>query len=76
MKYLVYQNADFAGGETPMEHAARLDNIGRFFPYKLQEVARIFVDARYSKKELSKKDFQKVLDFILPVLKATKENWE
>lgn len=74
MKYLVYQNADFAGGETPMEHAARLDNIGRFFPYKLQEVARIFVDARYSKKELSKKDFQKVLDFYLPVLKATKEN--
>ena len=74
MKYLVYQKADFVGGETPMEHAVRLDNIGRFFPYKLQEIAKIFVDARYTKKELSQSDFNKVLSFFQPVLKATREN--
>ncbi|OPZ86547.1 MAG: Protein-glutamine gamma-glutamyltransferase [Firmicutes bacterium ADurb.Bin419] len=74
MKHFIYQKADFSGGETPMEHAKRLDSIGRLFPNKLQEIAKIFVDARYSQKEISPSDFNKVLSFYQPVLKATREN--
>ncbi len=74
MKHFMYQKADFSGGETPMEHAKRLDSIGRFFPHKLQEIAKIFVDARYSQKEISQSDFNKVLSFYQPVLKASKDN--
>lgn len=73
MKYMSFQNADIKAGETPMDHAKRLDTIERFFPYKLEEITVIFVNARYSREEITTSDFNRILDFYHPLLKSTKE---
>ena len=73
LKLMSMQDADIKMGETPLDHAKRLDSIGKFYPYKMEEVTEIFVKARYSRDEVTANDFNKVLEFYNPLLKATKE---
>ncbi|MEN2777313.1 transglutaminase domain-containing protein [Acetivibrio clariflavus] len=74
LNLLYLQDADIKVGETPLDHAERLDSTGKFYPYKITEVTEIFVKARYSRDEVTIDDFNKVLEFYHPLLKSTKEN--
>lgn len=74
LKFMSIQDADIKEGETPLDHANRLDNTGKFYPHKIGEVTEIFIKARYSRDEVTKDDFNKVLEFYPKLLKATKIN--
>ncbi|NLL06288.1 MAG: transglutaminase domain-containing protein [Clostridiaceae bacterium] len=74
LKFLLIQDADIKAGETPLDHAMRLDNTGRFHPYKMEDITKIFVNARYSRDELTTSDYNRMFDFYNALLKSTKEN--
>lgn len=75
LKLMSLQNADIKEGETPLDHARRLDGIGKFYPYKMEAVTEIFIKARYSRDEITPEDLNKALEFYKPLLAATKENF-
>lgn len=74
LKLLSVQKADINAGETPLDHARRLDNMEMFYPHKLEEITEIFVNARYSRDEITEDELNKVLAFYEPFLKAAKSN--
>lgn len=74
LKFMLIQDADIKAGETPLDHAKRLDSIGRFHPYKMEDITKVFVNARYSRDEFTRSDFNKMFDFYQPLLKSTKQN--
>ena len=73
MKYLSYISADIRSGETPLDHAKRLDSYGKFHPDKMLEIAKIFIKARYSQDEITSSEFKRVLSFYKPLRKAARE---
>lgn len=74
LQLLLVQKADINVGETPLDHARRLDITKKFSPHKMEEITEIFINARYSRDEVTLNDFNKVLSFYHPLLKSTKES--
>lgn len=73
LKHLLLQNMPLIEGETPLEYANRLDGYKYLLPHKFNDIASVFMKARYSKNEVTESDKNTVYKYYKPIDQKTRK---
>lgn len=74
LKHLLLQNMPLIEGETPLEYANRLDGYKYLLPHRFNDIASVFMKARYSKNEVTESDKNTVYKYYKPIEQKTRKS--